>query len=194
MRAVRLIWSMLGYDAGWIACVLAASSGRWWLSLPAVLVIVVIHIALAPRPKREVLSILVVTAIGACADSALAAMSLISLNAHPGLSLPFVLWIAALWANFAPLLTTLLAWFRRHLVLATLLGATSAPVAYFGASKLGAIEIAQPQSILYAAVAVEYAILLPLLLLISGRITAPQERPREASGTSHTEPTNTGTS
>ncbi|MCA9280416.1 MAG: DUF2878 domain-containing protein [Phycisphaeraceae bacterium] len=194
MRAARLIWSLLGYDAGWIACVLAASSGRWWLSLPAVLFIVVIHIAMAPRPKREVLSILVVTAIGACADSALAAMSLISLNAHPGLSLPFVLWIAALWANFAPLLTTLLAWFRRHLVLAALLGAASAPVAYFGASKFGAIEITQPESVVYGAVALEYAILLPLSLVISARITAPQERPREASGTSHTEPTSTGTS
>lgn len=186
-RIARIIVNLLGYDAGWAACVIAAANGLWWLALPAVALLVALHAGLAPRPWREVLSVLAVAAIGACADSVLALLGLISLNGHPGLSLPFVLWIAALWANFAPLLTVILTWFRTRLVLAALLGAASAPLAYFGAFKLGAIEIIEPAWWLYGAVSVEYAILLPLMLVISTKIVEPRAQPLGVSGTGSTE-------
>ena len=70
-------------------------------------------------------------------------------------------------------LTQAHAWLQPRPALAAVLGALAGPVTYVGAARLGAAELLLPLPQVGALVALEYALALPLLLLLSRGVTPP---------------------
>jgi hypothetical protein len=73
-----------------------------------------------------------------------------------------------LWANFATTLNVSLRPLRERLGLAALLGVIGAPLAYFGGSRLGALELVEAVPALLA-IGAGWLFLSPLLFLAARR-------------------------
>ena len=158
------------FQVGWFSCVLGAARGRPWLGLAVVAIIVAGWLASAPRPSA-LLQLTVLTAlVGYSWDSWLTVSGLIGYQAGP-LSPLAPLWILALWLLLATTLHVSLRWLQFKLPLAAVLGALSAPLAYVGAARLGALTLVRFQPALWA-LALGWALLLPLLLLLARRLNA----------------------
>ena len=79
-------------------------------------------------------------------------------------------WMAALWFNFAMLVSISLSWLKGKYLLAGLLGALFGPVAYWGGEKLGVLTVAASFWQGYLPLALLWAVALPALILIHGRM------------------------
>ena len=76
-----------------------------------------------------------------------------------------------LWANLALTLNGCLRWLQGRYVLAAILGAAGGPLTYFGGMKLGAATSTLPLVTTLGVIAIIYAFITPLLLLIAKQIT-----------------------
>ena len=84
-------------------------------------------------------------------------------------TLVFVLWMLALWANLASTLDGCLRWLARWPWLAAVLGAIGGPATYWAGAELGAIEFHENTWLSVIVLAVEWGILMPLVLWASER-------------------------
>ena len=80
-------------------------------------------------------------------------------------------WMAALWFNFALLVSISLAWLKGKYAAAALLGGLAGPVAYWGGEKLGALTVAATFGRGYLILALMWALALPLLVFLHNRLT-----------------------
>jgi hypothetical protein len=161
--------NVAAFQAGWLACVLAAAHGWPWAGVAVATVIVALHAAFAARPEQELKLAAVAVLAGAFFDSALAALGWIRFA--PEAAAPYLApwWILALWALLGTTLNVSLGWLRSRPVLAALLGAASAPFAYWAGERLGAVELRQP-ALALGALALGWAALLPGLLAAARRL------------------------
>jgi Protein of unknown function (DUF2878) len=166
MNNKKIIINFVLFQIGWFACVLGAARQLPWLGVFVVLAIVAWHLLQARQPKSELVLLLIALLIGGLFDQMLLSLNLVSYQAHGwGISL-VPAWILALWAVFVTVLNVSLRWMRGRWLIAVLFGAIGGPLAYMGAEKLGAVALnALPTS--YIALSVGWAILTPLLLMIS---------------------------
>jgi len=79
--------------------------------------------------------------------------------------------MAALWFNFAMLVSISLAWLKGKYLLAAVLGGLAGPVAYWGGEKLGALAIADAFARGYVPLVLLWAVALPALIYIHNRMT-----------------------
>jgi Protein of unknown function (DUF2878) len=166
-----LLVNVAVFQAGWFACVLGAAQGRAWPTLLLVALIVAGWLIASPRPWALAALIALTGAIGLCWDSALMALGLIDYAPGP-LTPPMApAWILALWLLFATTLQVSLRWLQMHLLAAAALGALAAPLAYWGAARLGALSLPHAAPALWAQAA-GWALLLPLLLRLARRLDA----------------------
>jgi hypothetical protein len=68
-----------------------------------------------------------------------------------------------------------MGWMRGRPVLTVLMGAVGGPLSYLAGEKLGAIELTQPVQAL-AALAVAWAIAMPLLMWLASRLDGIREK------------------
>jgi len=103
-------------------------------------------------------------------DQSLLSLSLIDYQ-HHGWSISIVpVWILALWLAFATTLNMSLAWMHKRYWISFIFGMIGGPLAYLAAEKLGAVTVASQFS--YIALALGWAIITPLLLLIARHISS----------------------
>jgi hypothetical protein len=77
-------------------------------------------------------------------------------------------WMIALWGLFATTFNVSLRWLRERGVVAALLGAAGAPLAYYAGDRLGALDLVSPAPAL-AAIALGWAIATPALMRAARR-------------------------
>jgi len=165
----RVIINFVLFQLGWFACVLGAA---WQMPVSGTLLaslIVIYHLYANPPRANEVILIVLAVLLGTTWDSWLVIQGWLSFNSgmlHPFLA-PY--WIIMLWALFATTINISLAWLKQRYLLAALLGAIAGPAAYYAGTRLGAVELIQPQQALLA-LALGWSLWLPLLLFLSGRI------------------------
>lgn len=137
--------NFIAFQLVWFAAVGGASYGHAWAGPLAFVVFAVAHFAIAPRVNGDLRLLLVASALGALADSLMAASGLAVYAAPiPSAHLAPV-WIIALWAGFALTLNHSLAWMTRRPLLAAVLGATLGPLSYLGAGRFwGAVSFGEP--------------------------------------------------
>jgi len=157
------------FQAGWLACVLAAANGLPWAGIAVAAAIVAWHAVRARQPRQELKLVALAVAVGALADSALAASGWVAFAPQAAAQGLAPWWILAMWALFATTLNVSLGWLRARLALAGLLGALSGPLAYWAGARLGALELLQPSAAL-AALALCWAAVLPVLLAAARRL------------------------
>ncbi|TRX55053.1 DUF2878 domain-containing protein [Thalassomonas sp. M1454] len=79
----------------------------------------------------------------------------------------FPLWLALLWIGFATTIKAFLSFLQKKLLLAALLGLFAGPISYYFAMQLNAVSFPQPLAQTLIILAIIWAILLPLLLVLN---------------------------
>ncbi len=155
------------FQIAWFACVLGAANAMPWLGVAVTAIIIIWHLYQAKQAKAEALLMLIALIIGATFDQVMLSYRLID-YVHHGWSESIVpVWILALWLGFVTALNVSLRWMHGRKLVAFLFGAIGGPLAYLSASKLGAVSLQGINS--YIALSVGWAVITPLLLLISAK-------------------------
>ena len=162
------------FQAAWFACVSAAAQGFMWLGPLVVLVVVTLHLLLiAERTERrwELGYILVVGLVGMLADTGLGLLGATRYPTSEGVWLLALAppWITSLWVLFATLPHHSLAWLRERPRLTVVLGAVGGPLSYLAGTRLGAVAVGDQPLLTWGALAIEYAVVTPLLLRLARR-------------------------
>ena len=185
----RTVANLLGFQAAWFACVGGAGYGVPVLGLAAAALLLSLHLATLGGGRRGAdgrpgdrgierrtgdrgieLRLLAAAAVtGYAFDGALALGGVIAFPAHAGPAVPTTPWMVALWAAFAATLRHSLDWARRRYALGAVAGAVFGPLAYAAGEALGAVTLAPPP-LGWLAVAVEWALAMPLLLWLRERL------------------------
>ncbi len=175
-----MLLNFVGFKLGWLACVLGGANG-WPLAGTAVaLAIVLLHVALAAAPGRELTLILIAGAIGAAWDSMLAASGLLIYATGAPFAVAAPYWIVAMWLLFATLLNKSLRWLHGRLWLAAAFGAVGGPLAFYAGHRLGAVDFADPRAAL-VALSVGWALIMPLLVVLAQRLDGTEPRAAAAN-------------
>jgi hypothetical protein len=168
---MRKIINVIVFQAAWFAAVLGAANGMPWLGVVAVPVALVLHLALSPDWRPELLLALSAAIMGFITDSALIALGAFSpmpfLFASPFSSL----WMVMLWVNLATTMNVSMAWLRGRYALAAVFGAIGGPMAYYSGAKLGAADV--PAMADLVVIGIAWAIAFPALSWINEFLQKP---------------------
>jgi hypothetical protein len=169
-RAINFI----GFQLGWFAVVLGAASGRPWLGLVVVPLVLGLHLLImAARPRQELTLACVCAVLGFFVDSALISGGVFTpIGSVSGWS---PLWMVMLWINQAAALNGSLSWMRGRYLLGAAFGAIGGPLAYLGGAKLGAMTALPTQQGLII-LGVTWGVMFPLLLWLAAKFTSSEPK------------------
>ena len=140
-RATLPAWAnFLAYQAVWFISVYSAGSERSWPGVLAALLFACMQLTASKQRAADMRLVLVAVVLGAALDGTLSTTDLIRYRSSSWALPPggAPLWILALWAAFALTLNHSMRWLRGHPVLAAIVGAIAAPLAYASAANLTA--------------------------------------------------------
>lgn len=172
----------LAFQGAWFACVTLAVQGAPWLGAAVCAAFVAATLATSPRPRAEALYVVQLTALGVACDSLLltASGALDWTSPAPRVGDWCVPpWVVGLWAGFVTLGPRAFAWLQHRLLLAAALGAAAAPFTYLGAAKLGGAQVVWSTWEASAVVSLEYAVIMPVMAILSRPATATPPTPAE---------------
>jgi hypothetical protein len=153
---------------GWFACVLSAARGVPWIGVSVVALLIAAHLWRAARLLPELKLVVGVAAIGAVWESAAVFFRVLGYPGGVDIRGMAPLWIVALWALFAAQFNTTYRWLKPRIGLASLLGAVAGPLSFRAGAALNAVRFLQPR-VSVAVVAVGWAMLLPIVVVVSRR-------------------------
>jgi hypothetical protein len=165
--------NFVGFQIGWFGCILGAANGEAWIGPTVVMLFLVATLSARSDPGKLAVRLIAAALIGVSADSLLARLGVLEWMTG-GVMSP--LWMVALWPNLAAALGSSLGWLAGRYGLAAVLGAIAGPASYYGGAQLGALKFSGNITNLIA-VAVEWMIALPLLVLLTDRRHAVAEVP-----------------
>ena len=138
-------WNLISVNIGWLACILGAARGHYWLGLVVVLILFVIHITAIERLKirKIVIVAMASTAIGFLTDTILIIVGTVEPNRWL-MPAPFTtVWDLMIWANFSLTLNASLRFLQKRPLVAAFLGAICAPGTYYAGDRLGALNFSE---------------------------------------------------
>ena len=177
---MHLIINVLGFKLGWASSVFGAANGLPTLGPIVVLLLVGVHLYLASDASKEFLLILIATTIGAAWDSLLVTAGWLSYSTGMIANGVAPYWIVGMWMLFATTLNVAMHWFRSKLAFGALAGAVMGPLSYFIGSRIGAVTIVD-QTSAFVALAIGWAFLMPVLLLLARHFDGVSPAATEAS-------------
>jgi hypothetical protein len=168
VKVLRLVVNVVVYQCAWFACVLSAAAHRPGIGIAVAGAAVLLHLYVAPSPRRELTLILLAALAGTIFESLLGASGWV--RSSPTLLLGSVLpvWMVALWAVFATTLNVSLRALRHRYLVSAAIAAVGAPLAYEAGAALGAMQWVEATPALLL-VAGGWAVLLPLLMRTAQR-------------------------
>ncbi|MCB9852682.1 MAG: DUF2878 domain-containing protein [Phycisphaerales bacterium] len=168
-RKGRLILNIVGLQAGWFICVASGAAGDAKLAAAFVTVHIVVHLALSSARLRDGIVILSTGLVGIGADAAMLRAGAIAFDSGVigGWLIP--IWMIALWVNFSTSLNLTLEFLQSRTILAAVLGGVGGATAYVGGVKFGALHMPWGLWKGGCAVALEWAIVTPVLAWIAMR-------------------------
>ena len=144
-----------------------------------VAIAVAYHLYTAPSPRPEMILIAIAAAVGSVWDSMLVAAGWLVYPSGTLLAGTAPYWITALWVAFATTFNVSLRWFKPRLVLAAVLGTIGGPLAFLAGERLGGVVFTDYSAAL-TALALGWALLMPLMMLIAQRFNGFDETPTTA--------------
>lgn len=168
---MRFWGNLVGYKLVWLVTVIGAGRGQWWPAVAAAAMFAVWQLSLSRQRWLELRLVGAALLAGLVIDGGLAASGLLRYEAS-AVALPAggaPLWILALWSAFALTLTQSLRRLQHRPWLAATFGGIGGPLAYLGAARgFGALAFVAPAWIAMVALAVGWALALPLLMRLIG--------------------------
>jgi len=166
---MHLLVNVVAFKIGWVSSVVGAAQEMPWLGPVAAIVAIAIHLSHAGRPATELTLIVVCATLGALFDSTLVALGWVEYSAGVFSAMLAPYWIITMWMLFATTLNVSLRWLKNRKVLAAAIGLVSGPGSYLAGNQIGAIAFVD-QSAALTALAIGWAILLPLLMHVSDEL------------------------
>ena len=176
---MKILINVVIYQLCWFACIIGAANGLPLTGVVAAALAIAWHLYSAERAAPEAVLILIAAVIGGAWDSLLVSAGWLVYPTGTLIDGTAPYWIVALWVGFATTFNVSLRWFKQHLVLASLLGAVGGPLAFLAGERLGGVVFTS-YSAGISALALGWALLMPLMLLISNRWDGfgPADTPR----------------
>jgi hypothetical protein len=157
------------FKLGWLACVGFAATGKPLLATAAVAVVALLHLVSVPNVVKEALLLMTAALIGLAWESFLVATGLLVYPGYEGAGFIAPYWIVAMWVLFATTINYGLKWVKKGWPIAIAAGLIGGPLAFYGGASMGAVEFSHTLTAL-AVIGAGWAVLLPLLVLISDTI------------------------
>ena len=152
----------------WFAAVLGRESLLWLLAL-----LLVAHVLLCSDRKAELKIMLLCGGLGSAVDTALTLAGVFVFTPEPSL-LPIPFWLIALWLGFAATLRHSLSYLLQRPAIAVAAAALTAPLSYFAAMRLGAVEFGFGMPLTLVLLGFLWAPMMAAFIYI-GRSTVPIE-------------------
>ena len=162
---IVLVLTFLFFQIGWLACVTLGNE-----AFPYIVAYVFIHSYLSsPHPKKIFAIVLSCTALGYGLDTTLTALGIFHFPDTMYIFPP--LWFLGVWLIFTTLLQFSARWLSRWPIWQlSLWSAIMAPASYFAGSLMTGLVLQQPLWWTLGLIALEWAIVYPLLVKITLRI------------------------
>lgn len=122
------------FQSLWLAAVLGRESWLWLVAL-----LLIVHLLLRTDRRTELKIMLLSSGVGAVVDIALTLAGVFIFTPEPSF-LPIPIWLVALWLGFAATLRHSLSYLLKRPAIAIAAAALTAPLSYFAAMRLGAVE------------------------------------------------------
>ncbi|MFO7766303.1 MAG: DUF2878 domain-containing protein [Pelovirga sp.] len=136
--------------------------------------LILLHYALTPMPKTDLLLMILVLSIGVLIDGTLSVSGFFTFSDD---GFPIPLWLGCIWMGLATLFNNSLVWLKNRLWLAALLGAIGGPAAYIAGGRLGAAAFTLSISWSVAVLAIVWGLLVPGLVWLSTKVVIAGDRP-----------------
>ena len=159
------------YYAGWVACVIGASNGRWVAGTAIAGCLVLAHHAIATERNTEMRLAVAVASIGTLIDSLQMALGLLVFHVGQPIDWLAPFWIIVLWALFATTMRYALYWLNTRLLTSAALGVFGGPLAFYAGHQLGAVDFHPTTGLSLGILAIVWGVLIPSLLWLSRQIT-----------------------
>jgi hypothetical protein len=169
---IRTLAGVVAFYLCWFACVGGAARGLPWLGPLAVAAYAAAclrTIPSGPARTRQAWLLAAAGVVGYAADSVLVLSGVLTFPPHAVLGRPSTAWMVALWVLQAAVLNGALSWMRGRFALAAVVGAIGGPPAYLAGERMGAAMLGPTQPVALAAIAVEWALAMPLLVWMERR-------------------------
>ena len=157
------------FQLGWFACVLGGAYDLTLIGSLIALSVIAYHLYRAEQPGQELRLLMLAVFIGIVFESIISTLDLAHYNSGQILENIAPLWMILMWPLFATTLNLSMRWLKNiTLLLTSLVGLVFAPLAYYAGNNLGAVEYDVPLLSL-SIIAMSWALLLPLLVLVSNK-------------------------
>jgi hypothetical protein len=184
---MKTLVNLVGVELGWVACVLGAARGNYWIGPMTVAVLLGLYLLFSEERRQAATVILAFGAVGFLVDSVQAAGGVILFE---GSFLPGVapLWIIALWFHFSIVLLGPLQFLTQRPLLASLLAAIGAPLSYVAGARLGAaaLPLGPGPAVLFQALT--WAAILPTALILIRSYMRPDNNTQPPGGRGRLDP------
>ena len=171
----RMAISIISVQVAWLACAYGGVNGYPSIGVATcILAIAANLLASDDRWTLLVLSLLL-GVYGGITESVWVHHAIISYSSPGPLPQFAPVWIVALWMAFAGLIYPALSILIGRPVTAALLGATMAPLSYFAASELGALELSVPNANALLAIAAQWGLALPAAVYVRELVSRKRE-------------------
>jgi hypothetical protein len=162
----------VGFQLVWFACALGAAQGDGRLGVVAALAYVAAALAMRGWPRSVVIVVAVSTAAGVVAETAFVALGLIRHVATWPLAALAPAWIVALWFAFGVTIDSMARILGgRPIAVQAIVGFVFGPLAYWAGARLGTLTLGTPEAVALAATGLVWAVALPALILLHGRLS-----------------------
>lgn len=158
------LMQFLFFQVGWLSCVLGAAYGRAEWGAVGGLAMALLILALTDNRRRLILVLLFATFIGPLADLIQVASGMIRLKQPLLFGFWIPVWLWAMWPLFAAVLKDSFGWLFSRWVPAIGLGAVAGPLSYWAGARLGAVDLHPDLWPSLLAIALEWALMFPILL------------------------------
>lgn len=164
--AGSLAFNAIWFQSIWFCTVLGRDE-----FLPLTVGLLLLHVWLVHDYRVELRQLAVVGGIGVMADAILSAVGVFEFSG----SVLVPLWLCCLWLAFAAVLGRSLAWMARLPLLASCIGAVAFPLNYWAGLRLEAVEFGYSVPATMGILAVTWALLLPLMFVLTARLSQRAE-------------------
>ena len=163
------------FQIGWFSSVIGAAKQMPWLGPLVLLIVLAIHLRQARRPQAELTLVVACGLVGVFFDSLLVVFGWVAYPSGQFSDFLAPYWIVTMWMLFGTTLNLSMGWLKGRPWLAAAFGAFGGPASYIAGQKLGGIVFVDYYAAVFA-LAIGWAIFMPLLLNVAERYNGMSER------------------